>query len=407
MAKHYDVAVIGAGAAGMMCAAVASARGKRVVLLDHAGRLAEKIRISGGGRCNFTNVNAGPANFLSENPNFCRSALSRYTPQDFLGLVKKHRIAYHEKHKGQLFCDDSSEQIIQMLRAECQQGEVAWRMPCKVGGIEKTDTGFLVTAEGGDISCDSLVIATGGLSIPKIGATDLGYRIARQFDMGIVEPRPGLVPLTFDGPSWEAFAPLAGIALEVEVSTGGGKGKGKGGKGKSGGHFREDLLFTHRGLSGPAILQISSYWQPGTPIVLDLLPEMDVAEELISSKTTVKKQLGNVLAQWLPARLAEGLLIANGFAPDARLADMADAKLRKLGDAINRWAIVPTGSEGYKKAEVTLGGVDTRELSQQTMMANKVPGLYFIGETVDVTGWLGGYNFQWAWASGYVAGSSV
>ncbi|GAB3380590.1 NAD(P)/FAD-dependent oxidoreductase [Massilia agri] len=407
MAKQYDVAVIGAGAAGMMCAAVASARGKRVVLLDHASRLAEKIRISGGGRCNFTNVNAGPANFLSENPNFCRSALSRYTPQDFLALVKKHRIAYHEKHKGQLFCDDSSEQIIQMLRAECQQGDVAWRMPCKIGAIEKTGTGFLVTAEGGDISCDSLVIATGGLSIPKIGATDLGYRIARQFDMQIVEPRPGLVPLTFDGPSWEAFAPLAGIALEVDVSTGGGKGKGKGGKGKSGGHFREDLLFTHRGLSGPAILQISSYWQPGTPIVLDLLPEMDVAEELISSKTTVKKQLGNVLAQWLPARLADGLLTANGFAPDARLADMADAKLRKLGDAINRWAIVPIGSEGYKKAEVTLGGVDTRELSQQTMMANKVPGLYFIGETVDVTGWLGGYNFQWAWASGCAAGTSV
>jgi len=403
MAKHYDVAVIGAGAAGMMCAAVASGRGKRVVLLDHASRLAEKIRISGGGRCNFTNANAGPANFLSENPNFCRSALSRYTPQDFLALVKKYRIAYHEKHKGQLFCDDSSEQIIQMLRAECQQGDVAWRMPCKVGAIEKTEAGFLVTAEGGDIACDSVVIATGGLSIPKIGATDLGYRIAKQFDLQVVEPRPGLVPLTFDGPSWEAFAPLAGIALEVEVSTGG-KAKGKG---KSGGHFREDLLFTHRGLSGPAILQISSYWQPGTPIVLDLLPEMDVAEELISSKTTVKKQLGNVLAQWLPARLAEGLLTANGFAPDARLADMADAKLRKLGDAINRWAIVPTGSEGYKKAEVTLGGVDTRELSQQTMMANKVPGLYFIGETVDVTGWLGGYNFQWAWASGHAAGSSV
>ncbi|MCC2971191.1 NAD(P)/FAD-dependent oxidoreductase [Massilia sp. IC2-476] len=403
MAKQYDVAVIGAGAAGMMCAAVAAQRGKRVVLLDHATRLAEKIRISGGGRCNFTNVGAGPANFLSQNPNFCRSALSRYTAQDFLALVRKHRIAYHEKHKGQLFCDDSSEQIIRMLRAECEQGEVSWRMPCKIGSIEKSDTGFHITAEGGDIACDSVVIATGGLSIPKIGATDLGYRIAKQFDLQIVEPRPGLVPLTFDGPSWEAFAPLAGIALEVEVSTGGGKGKGK----KSGGHFREDLLFTHRGLSGPAILQISSYWEPGTPIVLDLLPEMDVAEELISSKTTVKKQLGNVLSQWLPARLAEGLLVANGFAPDARLADIADAKLRKLGDAINRWAIVPTGSEGYKKAEVTLGGVDTRELSQQTMMANKVPGLYFIGETVDVTGWLGGYNFQWAWASGYVAGSSV
>jgi predicted Rossmann fold flavoprotein len=386
-----------------MCAATASQRGKRVVLIDHATRLAEKIRISGGGRCNFTNIGAGPANFLSQNPHFCRSALSRYTPQDFLGLVKKHRIAWHEKHKGQLFCDDSSEQIIRMLRAECDLGDVAWRMPCKVGSIEKTDTGFHITAEGGDIACDSLVIATGGLSIPKIGATDLGYRIAQQFDLQVVEPRPGLVPLTFDGPSWEAFAPLAGIALEVDVRTGGGKGKGK----AQGGQFREDLLFTHRGLSGPAILQISSYWQPGTPIVLDLLPEMDVAEELISMKTTVKKQLGNVLAGWLPARLAEGLLLANGFAPDARLADMADARLRKLGGAINRWAIVPTGSEGYKKAEVTLGGVDTRELSQQTMMANKLPGLYFIGETVDVTGWLGGYNFQWAWASGYVAGASV
>ncbi|KFC64199.1 family flavoprotein [Massilia sp. LC238] len=388
----------------MMCAAVAAQRGRRVVLLDHATRLAEKIRISGGGRCNFTNIGAGPANFLSQNPHFCRSALSRYTAQDFLALVKKHRIAWHEKHKGQLFCDDSSERIIQMLRAECDAGDVSWRMPCKVGAIEKTEAGFLVSAEGGDIACDGLVIATGGLSIPKIGATDLGYRIAKQFDLQIVEPRPGLVPLTFDGPSWEAFVPLAGIALEVEVSTGGsGKGKGKAQRG----HFREDLLFTHRGLSGPAILQISSYWQPGTPIVLDLLPEMDVAEELIAMKTTVRKQLGNVLVQWLPARLADGLLVANGFAPDARLADMADAKLRKLGDAINRWAIVPTGSEGYKKAEVTLGGVDTRELSQQTMMANKVPGLYFIGETVDVTGWLGGYNFQWAWASGHAAGSSV
>lgn len=407
MAKHYDVAIIGAGAAGMMCAAIAAQRGRRVVLLDHAERLAEKIRISGGGRCNFTNINAGPGNFLSENPHFCRSALSRYTPQDFLALVKKYRIAYHEKHKGQLFCDDSSEQIIGMLRAECKLGEVSWRMPCKIGSIEKSDTGFHITAEGGDIDCDSVVIATGGLSIPKIGATDLGYRIAKQFDLQVVEPRPGLVPLTFDGPSWEAFAPLAGIALEVDVSTGGGKGKGKGAKGNTGGHFREDLLFTHRGLSGPAILQISSYWQPGTPIVLNLLPDMDVAEELISSKTTVKKQLGNVLAQWLPARLVDGLLVANGFAPDARLADLADAKLRRLGDAINRWAIVPTGSEGYKKAEVTLGGVDTRELSQQTMMANKVPGLYFIGETVDVTGWLGGYNFQWAWASGYAAGQSV
>ncbi|OON60719.1 hypothetical protein B0920_17305 [Massilia sp. KIM] len=402
MAKQYDVAVIGAGAAGMMCASVAAQQGKRVVLLDHASKLAEKIRISGGGRCNFTNVNAGPANFLSQNPHFCRSALSRHTPQDFLALVKKHRIPYHEKHKGQLFCDDSSERIIAMLQAECDAGGVHWRMPCKIAGLRKLETGFVIATDGGELEVANVVVATGGLSIPKIGATDLGYRIATQFGLKVVETRPGLVPLTFDGPSWEPFAPLAGIALEVDVSTGSGKGKGA-----LRGQFREDLLFTHRGLSGPAILQISSYWQPGTPIVLDLLPEMDVAETLIGAKKTEKKQLGNVLAQWLPARLADGLLLGNGFEPSARLADMADAKLRKLGDAINRWAIVPTGSEGYKKAEVTLGGVDTRELSQQTMMANKVPGLYFIGESMDVTGWLGGYNFQWAWASGVAAGLAL
>ena len=402
MAKQYDVAVIGAGAAGMMCAAVAAQGGKRVVLLDHATKLAEKIRISGGGRCNFTNINAAPQNFLSQNPHFCKSALSRYTAQDFLALVKKHRIAHHEKHKGQLFCDDSSEQIIAMLRAECDLGGVQWWMPCKVAEVRKTAIGFALDTDAGELEVASVVVATGGLSIPKIGATDLGYRIATSFGLNMIETRPGLVPLTFDGPSWEPFVPLAGIALEVEVSTGSTKGKGA-----QRGHFREDLLFTHRGLSGPAILQISSYWQPGTPIVIDLLPEMDVTETLIGLKKTEKKQLGNVLAQWLPTRLAEGLLLANGFAPSDRLPDMADAKLRKLGDAINRWAIVPTGSEGYKKAEVTLGGVDTRELSQQTMMANKVPGLYFIGETVDVTGWLGGYNFQWAWASGVAAGLAL
>jgi predicted Rossmann fold flavoprotein len=402
MANQYDVAVIGAGAAGMMCAFVAAQRGKRVVLVDHAAKLAEKIRISGGGRCNFTNINAGPQNYLSENPHFCRSALSRYTAQDFLALVKKHRIGYHEKHRGQLFCDDSAEQIIRMLKDECDAGGVHWRMPCKVSSVEKGPGAFRIATDGEAILASNVVVASGGLSIPKIGATDLGYRIAKQFDLNIIETRPGLVPLTFDGPSWQPFVPLAGIALEVDVETGSGKGRNA-----RRGHFREDLLFTHRGLSGPAILQISSYWQPGTPIVLNLLPEVDVAEELISSKTTLKKQLGNILSQWLPARLAEGLLIANGLAPDARLADMADAKLRKLGDAINRWAIVPTGSEGYKKAEVTLGGVDTRELSQQSMMANKVPGLYFIGESVDVTGWLGGYNFQWAWASGVAAGNAI
>ena len=402
MAKQFDVAVIGAGAAGMMCAAVAAQRGKRVVLIDHAEKLAEKIRISGGGRCNFTNVNTAPANFLSENPHFCKSALSRYTPADFVALVKKHRIGYHEKHRGQLFCNDSAEQIIQMLKEECAAGDVTWRMPSKVASLEKLDDGYLLITDTGEIQADSVVIATGGLSIPKIGATDFGYRMASQFDLKLVEPRPGLVPLTFDGPSWEAFVPLAGIALEVEVETGSSKGKGN-----KRGYFKEDLLFTHRGLSGPAILQISSYWQPGTPIIINLLPDMDVTQALIEGKSTLKKQLGNVLSQWLPTRLAEGLIVANGLDVDARLADMPDAKLRKLGDAINRWAIVPTGSEGYRKAEVTLGGVDTRELSQQTMMATKVPGLYFIGEAVDVTGWLGGYNFQWAWASGVAAGQAV
>ncbi|WUR12476.1 NAD(P)/FAD-dependent oxidoreductase [[Empedobacter] haloabium] len=402
MAKQFDVAVIGAGAAGMMCAAAAGQRGRKVVLIDHASKLAEKIRISGGGRCNFTNINAGPANFLSENPHFAKSALSRYTPQDFLALVKKYRIGYHEKHKGQLFCDDSAEQIIEMLKAECAAGDVHWRMPAKVETLAKTETGFLLHTDSGDIEAANVVIATGGLSIPKIGATDFGYRIAKQFGLSIVEPRPALVPLTFDEAQWQPFVPLAGISLEVDVTTGTLKGRKA-----TGARFREDLLFTHRGLSGPAILQISSFWQPGEPITINLLPEMDVAQALIEGKGTQKKQLGNVIAQWLPARLAEGLLTAHGFPLDARLADLPDARLRQLGQALNAWTITPNGSEGYRKAEVTRGGVDTKELSQQTMMANKVPGLYFVGETVDVTGWLGGYNFQWAWASGMAAGLAI
>ncbi len=398
MSKQYDVAVIGAGAAGMMCAAVAGQRGKRVVLIDHAAKLAEKIRISGGGRCNFTNLYATPQNFLSQNPHFCKSALSRYTSQDFLALVKRYRIAYHEKHKGQLFCDRSAEDIIDMLKAECSAGNVAWRMPCKVDAIGKSGDTFRLDTDAGEILADSVVIATGGLSIPKIGATDFGFRIAKQFGLKLIESRPALVPLTFDDAMWQPFVPLAGIALEVEVETGAKKTRG---------HFREDLLFTHRGLSGPAILQISSYWQPGTALTLNLLPEIDVAEALIQEKGAIKKNLGNHIAQWLPSRLAEGLLIANGFKPEARVPDMQDKQLRRLGESLNRWAIIPNGSEGYRKAEVTLGGVDTRELSQQSMMAAKVPGLHFIGEAVDVTGWLGGYNFQWAWASGVAAGLSV
>ena len=401
MAK-FDVAVIGAGAAGMMCAATAAQRGKRVVLIDHASKLAEKIRISGGGRCNFTNINTTPANFLSDNPHFCKSALSRYTPADFVALVKKHRIGYHEKHRGQLFCTESAELIIEMLKDECAAGDVHWRMPCKIASVEQTDSVYILETDTGTIEADALVIATGGLSIPKIGATDFSYRIASQFGLRMVEPRPALVPLTFDPQAWAPFAELSGIALEVEVATGSLKGRNP-----TGARFREDLLFTHRGLSGPAILQISSYWIPGTPIVIDLLPGIDVAATLIEGKGTIKKQLGNVLAQWLPTRLAEGLLLAHGFALDARLADMQDAKLRELGAAINQWTLSPNGSEGYRKAEVTRGGIDTRDLSQQTMMATKVPGLYFIGEAVDVTGWLGGYNFQWAWASGVAAGQAV
>ena len=405
MATEYDVAVIGAGAAGMMCAAAAGQRGRSVVLIDHASRLAEKIRISGGGRCNFTNLDTGPANFLSENPHFCKSALSRYTPQDFLSLMKRHRIAYHEKHKGQLFCDRSAEDIIAMLKAECDAGHVQWRMPYKVSTIGKTESGFRLDIEAGDgqsaresINAKSVVIASGGLSIPKIGATDFAFRIAKQFGLKLVDPRPALVPLTFDEHAWQPFVPMAGIALEVEVVTG---------ERKTRGFFKEDLLFTHRGLSGPAVLQISSFWQANTPLTLNLLPQIDVAESLIAEKGSIKKNLGNHLAQWLPARVAEGWLLANDFKADAKPADMPDRELRRLGTSLNQWQLVPNGSEGYRKAEVTRGGVDTRALSQQTMMATAVPGLHFIGEAVDVTGWLGGYNFQWAWASGMAAGLAV
>ncbi|MFL9926431.1 NAD(P)/FAD-dependent oxidoreductase [Herbaspirillum lusitanum] len=398
MSKQFDVAVIGAGAAGMMCAAVAAQRGRKVVLIDHAARLAEKIRISGGGRCNFTNVGATPQNYLSQNPHFCKSALSRYTPQDFVALVKRHRIGFHEKHKGQLFCDESAEDIIAMLKAECDQGGVSWMMPCAVNGIGKSGELFRIDTGAGEVLAASVVIATGGLSIPKIGATDFAYRIATQFGLRMVETQPGLVPLTFDGGASQALSALAGIAVQAEVETGVKKGRG---------YFLEDLLFTHRGLSGPAILQISSYWRPGGALSINFLPEVDVAEALIEGKGTLKKNLSNLLAQWLPGRMVEGWLELNGFDGAARIADMPDKGLRQLGDSLNRWSIRPSGSEGYKKAEVTLGGVDTRELSQQSMMVNSVPGLHFIGEAIDVTGWLGGYNFQWAWASGVAAGQAV
>lgn len=398
MTQAFDVAVIGAGAAGMMCAAVAGQRGKHVVLIDHAEKLAEKIRISGGGRCNFTNLDTTPQNFLSQNPHFCKSALSRYTPKDFIDLIKRHAIPFHEKHKGQLFCDRSAEDIIQMLKAECDAGKVSWRMPTAVRKLGKQGEAFHITTDAGEIIAQQVVIATGGLSIPKIGATDFAFRIAKQFGLQVIEPRPALVPLTFNESDWQSFIPLAGISLEVDVATG---------DKKTGGRFREDLLFTHRGLSGPAVLQISSYWKNDAALTLNLLPGLDVAQELLTAKHQVKKNLANHLSQWLPARLIEGWLQVHAFKPDARLADMPDQQLRRLGASLNQWQIAPNGSEGYRKAEVTLGGVDTRELSQQSMMANKVPGLYFVGEAVDVTGWLGGYNFQWAWASGTAAGLAI
>ena len=398
MTQAFDVAVIGAGAAGMMCAAVAGQRGKRVVLIDHAEKLAEKIRISGGGRCNFTNIDTTPQNFLSQNPHFCKSALSRYAPKDFIDLIKRYAIPFHEKHKGQLFCDRSAEDIIQMLKAECEVGKVSWRMPTAVRKLGKQGEAFHIATDAGEIIAQQVVIATGGLSIPKIGATDFAFRIAKQFDIKLIEPRPALVPLTFSEADWQSFIPLAGISLEVDVATG---------DKKTGGQFREDLLFTHRGLSGPAVLQISSYWKDSAALTLNLLPSLDVAQELLAAKHQVKKNLANHLSQWLPVRLIEGWLQVHAFKPDARLADMPDQQLRRLGASINQWQIAPNGSEGYRKAEVTLGGVDTRELSQQSMMTNKVPGLYFIGESVDVTGWLGGYNFQWAWASGSAAGLAI
>ncbi len=387
---HFDVVVLGAGAAGLFCAGIAGQRGLRVLLIDHADKLAEKIRISGGGRCNFTNRDAGPAHFLSENPAFCRSALARYTPRDFIALVQRHRIPWHEKHKGQLFCDESSDDIIAMLLRECEAGAVVRWQPCSVAALRSSAGGFELDTSRGPVRARRVVVATGGLSIPKIGASDFGYRLARQFGHRVVEPRPALVPLSFDAAAWAPFAALSGLSLEVGVSTGAGKSRGV---------FVEDLLFTHRGLSGPAVLQISSYWQAGTPIELDLAPGQDLAAALREAKALSKRRLGNELAARLPARLAEAWCAPLGAVAALPLPEVKDKDLAALASSLQRWTLTPTGTEGWRKAEVTAGGVDTRELSSQTMESRRVPGLHFIGEVVDVTGWLGGYNFQWAWAS--------
>ncbi|WP_428425089.1 NAD(P)/FAD-dependent oxidoreductase [Methylibium sp.] len=391
-ASSFDVVVIGAGAAGLFCAGIAGQRGLRVLLIDHAEKVAEKIRISGGGRCNFTNRETGPAHFLSENPAFCRSALARYTPRDFIALVQHHRIAWHEKHKGQLFCDESSEDIIALLLRECEAGAVTRWQPCRVEAVQQAGRGFELDTDRGAVRAGRVVVATGGLSIPKIGASDFGYRLARQFGHRVVEPRPALVPLSFDAAAWAPFAALAGLSLEVTVSTGRGKGAGR---------FVEDLLFTHRGLSGPAVLQISSYWQAGTPIELDLAPGQNLAASLLEAKMHSRRQLGNELATRLPARLAEAWCAPLGDLTTRAMPEVRDKDLTTLAASLQHWTLEPAGTEGFRKAEVTAGGVDTRELSSQTMESRRVPGLHFIGEVVDVTGWLGGYNFQWAWASAH------
>jgi predicted Rossmann fold flavoprotein len=395
-----DVVIVGAGAAGLFCAGVAGQLGLSVLLIDHSPKVAEKIRISGGGRCNFTNRNIDPStphkHFLSENPHFCRSALSRYTAQDFIELMQSYDIPFHEKHKGQLFCDRSAEDLIQMLLKECDKGGVLRWQGCGVKGVSHSDAGYQLQTDQGLVQAASVVIATGGLSIPQIGATDFGYRIAEQFGLRLIARRPGLVPLTFDGNEWAPYASLAGLSLPVSIETGAKKARMS---------FDEDLLFTHRGLSGPAVLQISSYWREGQPLYLNLAPQEDIEGSLMQAKARSKKLIANELGAWVPHRLADAW-VAQDPQWQRPVAEASDKALVQLAEKLSHWPLTPNGSEGYKKAEVTLGGVDTRDLSSQTM-ESKQPGLYFIGEVVDVTGWLGGYNFQWAWASAFACAHAL
>jgi predicted Rossmann fold flavoprotein len=389
--NNFDVIIIGAGAAGLMCAVEARKRGRRVVLLDRAEKVGQKIRISGGGRANFTNLHASPANFLSDNPRFCVSALKRYTQHDFIALVEKYRIAYHEKSLGQLFCDGSAQQIIDMLVAEAHG--VTIHTAVNVADVLKDNGKFSVGSNAGTFIGTSLVIATGGPSIPKMGSSGFGYDIAKQFNLNVIEPRPGLVPLTFGSDVLGQMDGLAGVSLKATVKLG-----------KTG--FTEALLFTHRGLSGPVILQISSYWREGDAITVNLLPGTDVFQTLKSAKAEQpRKDVQTILAQILPKSLAHKIVLWVGC--EGRLAETSDKTLRQLSDQINAWKLTPNGSEGLRTAEVTVGGVDTNELSSKIMEAKSVSGLYFIGEAVDVTGHLGGFNFQWAWASGHACGQVV
>lgn len=388
-----DVVIIGAGAAGMMCAIEAGRRGRRVVVIDHAKAPGEKIRISGGGRCNFTNINAGPKNFLSQNPHFCKSALARYTPRDFLGMVESHGIAWHEKTLGQLFCDHSAKDVIAMLLKEMRSVGAELRLATDVACIERSQAGFRIVTSDGALETQSLVIATGGKSIPKMGATGFAYRIAEQFGLRIVETRPALVPLTLDPQALASHDGMPGVSVEVVARHG-----------KT--EFREAMLFTHRGLSGPAILQISSFWREGEDVALHLQPDLDIVETLVAARRLNGRQaVQTVLAEHLPRKLAQ--LLVKQAAVDGTLAELSGRKIEALAENIRRWRVRPAGSEGYRTAEVTLGGVDTDDLDSRTMAAKAVPGLYFIGEAIDVTGWLGGYNFQWAWASGYAAGQAA
>ncbi|MGU9982409.1 NAD(P)/FAD-dependent oxidoreductase [Phreatobacter sp. HK31-P] len=389
-----DVLVLGAGAAGMMCAIEAGKRGRSVLVVDHADAPGEKIRISGGGRCNFTNLGTSPKNFLSKNPRFAISALSRYTQHDFIALVDRHGIAWHEKTLGQLFCDGSAKQIIAMLTDEMAGAGARLALGTAVEDVVKTEGGFVVRLSSGELRCASLVIATGGKSIPKMGATGFAYEVAERFGLGIVPPRPALVPLTFAPDLLARMTPLAGITVDEAVV----------GHGKT--RFREAVLFTHRGLSGPAILQISSYWREGDDIVVSLAADVNVLEGLRAARARHGRQaVQTVLADILPKRLAQAIVEAEGIS--GNLADCSDKVLARIDAAVNGWRIRPNGSEGWRTAEVTLGGVDTVGLDQQTMAAKAVAGLHFVGEAVDVTGWLGGYNFQWAWSSGWAAGQAV
>ncbi len=386
--EHFDIIILGGGAAGLMCAITAGQRGRRVLLLEHGERIGRKIEISGGGRCNFTNLGATPENYLSQNPDFCRSALARYTPWDFVALVEAHGIAYHEKTLGQQFCDGSSRQIIAMLLAECAEAGVGVRCGVRVEEVEKTDR-FRLRTGGGELTCEALVVATGGLSLPKLGATDFGYRLARKFGLRMVETRAGLVPLTFRGD--DPLRALSGVSLPVIARC-------------DGAAFREAMLITHRGLSGPAILQASSFWREGREVEIDLLPGRE-AQPLLEAARVARRELVPLLAEHWPRRFAEAW--CEREAPPKRLVDFKNAELLALAERLHAWPFRPAGTEGYATAEVTLGGVDTRELSSKTMECRGVRGLFFIGEVVDVTGWLGGYNFQWAWASGHAAGEAV